>query len=379
MTLTPRTQSVHPFMAAAVLGMLLFATPKAPASPSPDPDLHSAPSTLRPQSIDQELKLAGDYLSGHGVAQDNSLAAYWYEKAAGAGDALAQLQTGYLYEAGIGVPRDPARAFHWYQLAAAGGLVQAKASLGMAYLWGTGVTKNEQMAAQLLSEAAAQGSGLADAYLGDMYSLGIGVTRDRAAAERWYMKGVKLHDPLAEFQMGAILFEDTHHAADMRQATRLLRESASAGFVPPMHLLGFLLIRNPSLAKSPEEAVAWLDESASAGMWRSSLVLGILARDGNGVPASAAEAYYHFRIAVLQGGDEANKFLRHDLDTLSADLGPGQVSGIENRARQWYQLHHAVLEFKFKEGENGTRFPAYALALPEAGLHAVQVMPTSVE
>ena len=92
-------------------------------------DLSRAPFRSRSSS-------PANYLAGHGVPQDLQRAAFWYEKAAGAGDPQAQLQIGYLYEAGIGVPKDPVRAFHWYQLAAAGGLVSAKVNLGIAYLFG---------------------------------------------------------------------------------------------------------------------------------------------------------------------------------------------------------------------------------------------------
>ena len=37
------------------------------------------------------------------------------------------------------------------------------------------------------------------------------------------------------------------------------------------------------------------------------MLLGILARDGNGVPKDSKAAYYHFRVACLQGGDEAEE------------------------------------------------------------------------
>jgi uncharacterized protein len=363
----------------AASAVLLVVTPAAFAGPSPEPDIPSVNSTPAPRSVEDEIRLAGDYLAGRGVTQDLSLAAYWYEKAAAAGDPRAQLETGYLYEAGIGVPRDPALAFHWYQLAASAGLAHAKASLGIAYLWGTGVAKNGPMAAQLFSEAAAKGSGLAAGYLGNMYSRGLGIAQDDAAAQRWYMKGVKLHDPMSEFSMGSILFAGKDHAPDLRSAAKLLRESAASGYVPAMHLLGFLLVRNPALAKSPDEAVALLNESAAAGTWRSSVVLGILARDGNGVPASASAAYYHFRVAALQGGDEAKTFVEHDLETLSGVLGPSQTSLVDAQAQQWSQQHHMVLEFMFKEGENGTSFPAYALAAPTPGVHAVRLMPAPVE
>src|ERR1700689_1421824 len=66
-------------------------------------DIPPTTVTPEPRSIDQQINLAANYLAGHGVAQDPKLAAYWYEKAAGAGDPRAELQIGYLYETGFGV------------------------------------------------------------------------------------------------------------------------------------------------------------------------------------------------------------------------------------------------------------------------------------
>ncbi len=152
-------------ISAAAFCVLILASSKSidGAAPAAAPDLPSidvapVPRSPEARSVDQQIKVAGDYLAGHGVTQDFKLAAYWYEKAAGAGDPLAELQIGYLYEAGLGVGQDPARAAHWYQLASAGGSVRAKASLAIAFLWGTGVPQNEKMALKLLNEAVASGS-----------------------------------------------------------------------------------------------------------------------------------------------------------------------------------------------------------------------------
>ena len=184
-------------------------------------DVPSTTNAPEPRSIDQQIKLAADYLAGRGVAQDPKLAAYWYEKAAGAGDPQAEMQVGYFYETGFGVTKDSARAAHWYQLAASGGLVRAKVNLAMAYLWGTGVPANEKLALKLLSEAASNGSGLAACYLGDFYAFGIGVPKDQAAAEGWYQKGASLHDPIAEFDLATLLFEAKDHPHDLRAASGL--------------------------------------------------------------------------------------------------------------------------------------------------------------
>ncbi len=349
----------------------------APTKILADPAAADIPSTTvapEPRNVDQQIKLAGDYLAGHGVAQNLKLAAYWYEKAADAGDPRAELQIGYLYDAGIGVPKDPVRAAHWYQLAASGGLVRAKANLAVAYLWGTGVPTNQKLALKLLNEAAAAGSGLAACYLGDFYAFGIGVPVDQAAAERWYRKGATLHDPLAEFDLGTLLFVGANHTHDLSAAASFFRESAASGYVPAMQSLGLLLVRNPALARSPGEATGLLNQAANAGNWRSSMLLGILARDGNGVPKDSKAAYYHFRVSCLQGGDEAKKLLATDLQLLSARLGSFQSQTIGSEAEQWFSQHHFALAFVDREGETRDGFPVLALADPGNGEHAVQLM-----
>jgi uncharacterized protein len=366
-------------ISAAALCVLFCAQTKIRASPAVAADIPSIaiapePHSPDPRSVDQQIKLAGDYLAGRGVAQDPKLAAYWYEKAAGSGDPHAELQIGYLYEAGYGVTKDPARAAHWYQLAASGGLVRAKVNLAMAYLWGTGVPTNEKLALKLLSEAASNGSGLAACYLGDFYAFGIGVPKDQATAEQWYRKGVSLHDPLAEFDLGTLLIDGTNRTHDLSAAATLFRESVAAGYVPAMHSLGLLLIRNPDLARSSSEATNLLNEAANAGNWRSSMLLGVLARDGGGVPMDDGVAYYHFRVAVLQHGDEAAKLLAADLRKLSTKLGPDRTRTLDAQADAWYQQHHFVLEFVEKQGEDRGGFPTLALGVPQNGAHAVQLV-----
>src|SRR5580658_1672353 len=366
-----RCYSVLP---AFALGALLAAAPRIIAEPAIDPDIPSLNSAPEPHSTDDQIKLAGDYLVGRGVTQDWKLAAFWYEKAAGSGDPEAEMQTGYFYDAGLGVARDPARAAHWYQLAAAGGLADAKVNLGILYLWGSGVAKNPQLAAQLFREAVNTGSGRAAAFLGVMHYFGEGVPVDKAGAEEWFQKGADLRDPQAEYHLGLLLFDTKDHTHDLGKAEALLREAAADGYVPAIHSLGVLLARNPGLARSADEASKLFGESADAGIWRSSMFLGVLARDGKGVPVDPSAAYFHFRVATLHGGDEANKLLDNDLRSLVAQLGPKRTADLDAQASDFYQHHQNVLEFVYKSGDLRARFPAYALALPENGTHTVKIL-----
>lgn len=339
-------------------------------------DIPSAGSAPEPKTISQQIELAAEYFTGHGVPQDEKLAAYWYERAADAGDPEAQRQVGYFYATGLGVPMDTARAVHWFQLAAAGGSEGAKVNLGVAYLRGVGVPKNVALGVQLFREAAEKGSGLGACYLGELYYLGVGVPQDRALAMRWYEKGVKLHEPRAEFALGGLLARDSTAPSDLVRALDLLRRSSDTGYVPSMHALGLLLVNQPGLAKSSDEALKLLEAADKAGYWRSTAVLAILERDGRLVPQDAHNAYYHFRLALLEGGTDA-QFLGNDVRALAVKLGPQDTATIDAQVAEWRNAHPLSLEFVYKGGENWKKFPAFALANPDSGALAGRLIATN--
>ncbi len=111
-----------------------------------------------------------------------------------------------------------------------------------------------------------------------------------------------------------------------RKAANLLRDSARAGYVPSMHSLGILLVTHPELEKAPHEGLSLsrrrLQMPGSGGPLSSSEYL--LAMEGMAL-WTGKSALLHFEIAVLQGGEEAEHLLRHDLDKLSADLERGRT------------------------------------------------------
>jgi TPR repeat protein len=325
--------------------------------------------------VPKEIELAAAYFTGHGVARDEKMAAYWYEKAAMSGDPEAENEIAFLYQTGVGVATDPARAFHWYQLAAASGYVKAKVNLGVMYVWGIGVEKNDAMAEQFFHEAVEKGYGRAATYLGDMDYFGIGMHADKTEAERWYRTGVKLHDPVAAFNLGSLYSEAKEHQRDLAKAAALLRTSATDGYVPAMHALALLVVNHPDLAHSSTEARALLETASNAGSWKSSALLGILERNGNGEPADPEAACYSFERAVLQGGDEAQKLLANDLAVLEAKLGRERTSAIAARAGDWYRQHPLLLSFIYKEDANWRRFPASASAAADDGVHAGRLIP----
>jgi uncharacterized protein len=308
-------------------------------------------------TVAAELELAAHYVTGTGVPQDASQAARWYEQAARSGDADAQNQIGHFYQIGFGVPLDLVRARNWYQLAAASGSTSGKLNLGILYLSGLGLPKDANFARQLFEEAANRGNGTAAAYLGVMYYLGLAGPADMATAQKWFERGVKLHDPIAGYNLGSLFSVAPDHAHDVRKAVNLLRDSARAGYVPSMHSLGLLLVNHPELEKVTNEGLAFEETAAEAGEWRSSIFLGILARDGRDGAVDRKSALLHFQIAVLQGGEEAERLLRHDIDKLSMGLEGDERASISSAARVWYEQHPFAQKFIVKDPNVAKYFP----------------------
>jgi TPR repeat protein len=153
-----------------------------------------------------------------------------------------------------------------------------------------------------------------------------------------------------------------------------LRPSAANGYIPAIHSLGLLLVNHPELATSPQEGPSLLETSASAGYWRSLVVLGAIARDGKGVPADSKAAYRHLRMAILQGGEPAMDLVKYDITALTKKLGTQQVEVLDSDANTWYRQHHTPLLFVYQDGDKRQRFPASALAVSTAGLHAGQLL-----
>jgi len=327
--------------------------------------------------VKEQVELAAAYSNGDGVTQDRKLAAYWYEKAAESGDPEAQNYIGYLYEVGLGVPANPARAFNWYTLSAASGLADARLNLGVLYAEGVGVKKDEALAAEYFQQAADKGDGAGAAYLGTLYYFGIGVKQDKPAAEHWFSIGQRLHDPTSAYDLGTLESVTPDHPHDFPKAAKLFRQSAEQGYVPAMHSLGLLLVNHPELKQAtPQESRTLLETAANAGSWKSSVVLGILAREGRGTAVDYKTAYYHFRVALLQGGAETEKLIKKDIEIMAARIGAEDSQTALSAANTWFEHHSIPLIYVYKEGAPRRDFPMAGIALAPDG-SAGQLLPPS--
>src|SRR5262245_27958254 len=155
--------------ALLVSSLLLLAVPLASSSASGTDeavaamqagDFKTALDELRPlaqkNDPNAQFLLAMLYDSGNGVAQDQSVAASWYRKAAGQEHLLAQVFLGVLLYSGEGVKQDYAEAARWFRAPADGGNDQAQFYLGSMYARGEGVEKDASRAIEWLTRSATQ-------------------------------------------------------------------------------------------------------------------------------------------------------------------------------------------------------------------------------
>jgi TPR repeat protein len=304
-----------------------------------------AQGNREPHSIQEQVRLAADYLVGRGVERDASRAAYWYQKAANFGDPGAQRALAQMYLAGLGVGRDPVQAARWLERAVAGGSVEAKVDLATSFLWGTGVKKDPQLSARWFEEAAHKGSGRAATYLGDMYHFGIGMPIDDAGARRWYEVGAKRNDSLAQYRLGLLLLQDRSDRRIAARAAELFRKASDAGLVPAKYALGVLLSEKPELASSAQEGESSIEGAANAGMWKASVVLGVHAFNGTPNQRNPGRAYFWFQVASLQGGAVTAPLVRRYMDALSTELGARKTQEIELAAERWFEEHKTAIRY----------------------------------
>jgi hypothetical protein len=163
---------------------------------------------------------------------------------------------------------------------------------------------------------------------------------------------------------------------DLPKAAELLQRSADAGYVPAMHSLGLLLVNHPELKQTPQQVRTLLETAAAAGSWKSSIVLGILARDGRGTSVDYNDAYFHFRLAVLQGGAEAEHVIRHDLDKMAVKIGDQDRQTEVAAADAWFAQHSLKLVYIYRK-KTANDFPGAAVTYSSDGSFAGQLVPLS--
>lgn len=132
---------------AIVLGAPAAADPLADGITAyHDKDYAKAVESWRPLAekgdANAQYYLGTLFAEGKGVAQNDSTAFAWFERAANVGNAAAQYNVGASYASGAGVAKSYPEAAKWFRRAADQGMVFAQVNLGLLYAAGNGVPQD---------------------------------------------------------------------------------------------------------------------------------------------------------------------------------------------------------------------------------------------
>ena len=163
------------------------------------------PGLAEDREIEQLRKAAGQgdagaqlhmglrYYTGAGVTQDSKEAVEWLRKSGGQGNTLAQYELSQIWSSDESVPLDREDGLRWLHKAAEGGHAEAQSELGDKYRIRS-LTQCEEESRETAKvmlkwyrKAAKQGASDPMERLGDMYASGKGVPKDTVKAYAWYI------------------------------------------------------------------------------------------------------------------------------------------------------------------------------------------------
>ena len=219
------------------------------------------------------------------------------------------------------------------------------------YYDGLGVSRNREMSVEWLRKSAEQGITQAQIYLGEAYEKAEGVNYDRQQALKWYMSAADAGSIEAYYKIGAMLSNSNYNKGDFSECIRYLLIAADKNHMEAQNLLGQIyetgLYANQKIIDLVE-AQKFYRKSANLGLAKSQYALGMLYRDGKGLPEDLTEAMKWFQKSALQNNSDA----MYQIGRFYAE-GEG-VQKNKKIADYWYKKsYQTMIDEKFQNANNG--------------------------
>lgn len=136
--------------------------------------------------------------------------------------------------------------------------------------------------------------------VGELYRQGLGIAPDQKVATEWYERAEARGDINAAFALATQLLDEKSGKRDPARAGALLEKAAAAGHPAANYNLALTLLATGREADD-KRAVACLEIAAKAGVGDAMHALGILAKQGRGMPASEEVAARWMKQAAATG------------------------------------------------------------------------------
>ncbi|MBT7968233.1 MAG: sel1 repeat family protein, partial [Methylococcales bacterium] len=318
------------------------------------------------------------YKKGKGVPKDYKEAVKWFKLAAKKGNVSAQNNLGVMYKKGKGVLKDYKESVKWFKLASKERHAKSQYDLGIMYRDGLGVIQYDKESIWWIKKSAEKGFPEAQNNLGERYSEGKGFTQDNEEAIKWFKLATKQKFPEAEYNLSKIYLKEANQISDsfikkedsqdnkekknyiegviekfisetntenstkeiktyylntLRSSVKnLIVSSSKQGFDKSQFVLGLMYKNGEGVPQDYKEAVKWYRKAAKQGNFEAQYSLGEIYQEGKGIPQDYTESVKWYRLAAEQGYSEAQSNL--------GDMyrnGQG-VSQDYKESDKWYRL-----------------------------------------
>lgn len=136
--------------------------------------------------------------------------------------------------------------------------------------------------------------------IGEIYRQGLGVPANQAIATDWYERAAARGDVNADYALAMALLDERNPKRDTGRGGELLRKAAAAGHGAANYNLALALLAT-GRDEDLKAAVACLEIAARANIGDALHALGILAKQGRGLPQSDATAAQWMAKAAAAG------------------------------------------------------------------------------
>ncbi|HEY7617722.1 MAG TPA: tetratricopeptide repeat protein [Terriglobales bacterium] len=209
--------------------------------------------------------------------------------------------------------------------------------LGMNALTGIGPGRDDMAAMENFRRSADLAYPPAQVVLGYLYETGSIVAAQPGAAVEWYKKAAKQDDRVGDWLLGRMYFTGSGVARDLSLAQAALQKAANQGDPFGQYLLGMVLLERNQYAQAGD----WFRKAAVQGLPQAQQQLGLLLKQGQGVPLNKFDAYVWLLVSYDGGNQTAT--VASNLAALQADLGSTQVEQAKFKARDLEQTTNRVV------------------------------------
>lgn len=228
------------------------------------------------------------------------------------GNAIAQCDTGWMYQYGKGKVQDYKEAVNWYRKSAMQGYARAQNILGVMYQNGQGVEQSYAEAVKWYRRAADQNYARALYHLGLLFEDGLGVDQSYINAAEHYTRAANQGHPMAQNNLGFLYQNGLGIEQSEESALTWYTESANQGYVIAEYNLGMMYLNGIGVEESYEKAAGWFSKAASKDHIGAMYNLAVLYESGYGVERSLDKAVdLYGRAAEL--GDEDSRLAYEEL------------------------------------------------------------------